>query len=547
MQNEIKNILNLFNQKQFQKAKAIALNTLNKENDPQIYLILGMIQSELNEVDDAIESIRKSIKIKPINPDAYNNLGTIFNKIKNYDDAILNYKKAIENKNNYFQAYFNLGNSLSAKGLKEEAKKNYLKSIEINPEYYEANLNLGIIYHDEYLYDKAISCFKRAIQLRENSSPAYNNLGNSLLAKGEGAIAIDTYLRGIEIDKNNFKIYSDLGNAYKLTGDHNNAIASIEKSIKLNPNFSENYSNLANIFNDIGEINKAIELYKLALKYNPKLTYINYNIAMIFYKLNQLETAIDYFKLSKFNDHEERILQCQYKLGLFEEFNKGLDKELEKPNTSRLVASLSAHASINLKQTNDYDFCKNPLDFILKEEINDSSLLERLLRKVKENKINHRHQGLLNNGEQSSGNIFDLGDSDFTELRDAIFRFSEIYFNLFKDNECEFIRRWPKHKKIRGWYVNMKQNGFLKPHIHEGGWLSGSLYLSVPKKNKNQTQGNIEFGLHGYDYPIKKGKFEKKIINILKGDIVMFPSSLFHNTIPFKGEERICIAFDINP
>ena len=79
MQNEIKNILSLFNQKQFHKTKEIALNILNKKSDPQIYLILGMSQSELNEIDDAIESIGKSIKIKPINPDAYNNLGTILN------------------------------------------------------------------------------------------------------------------------------------------------------------------------------------------------------------------------------------------------------------------------------------------------------------------------------------------------------------------------------------------------------------------------------------------------------------------------------------
>ena len=33
-----------------------------------------------------------------------------------------------------------------------------------------------------------------------------------------------------------------------------------------------------------------------------------------------------------------------------------------------------------------------------------------------------------------------------------------------------------------------------------------------------------------------------------KGDLVLFPSSLFHRTIPFDSkEERLCIAFDIVP
>ncbi|WP_373280560.1 putative 2OG-Fe(II) oxygenase [Methylomonas koyamae] len=32
------------------------------------------------------------------------------------------------------------------------------------------------------------------------------------------------------------------------------------------------------------------------------------------------------------------------------------------------------------------------------------------------------------------------------------------------------------------------------------------------------------------------------------GDLVLFPSSLFHRTIPFNSDqERICIAFDIKP
>ena len=32
------------------------------------------------------------------------------------------------------------------------------------------------------------------------------------------------------------------------------------------------------------------------------------------------------------------------------------------------------------------------------------------------------------------------------------------------------------------------------------------------------------------------------------GDVVFFPSSVFHRTIPFSSnEERICIAFDVKP
>ncbi|WP_414673858.1 putative 2OG-Fe(II) oxygenase, partial [Methylophaga sp. UBA3595] len=42
--------------------------------------------------------------------------------------------------------------------------------------------------------------------------------------------------------------------------------------------------------------------------------------------------------------------------------------------------------------------------------------------------------------------------------------------------------------------------------------------------------------------------FPSKTIAPEVGDIVMFPSSVFHRTIPFNSdEERICIAFDLKP
>jgi hypothetical protein len=42
--------------------------------------------------------------------------------------------------------------------------------------------------------------------------------------------------------------------------------------------------------------------------------------------------------------------------------------------------------------------------------------------------------------------------------------------------------------------------------------------------------------------------FEKKLYLPKVGDVVFFPSSVFHRTIPFNSnEERICIAFDLKP
>ena len=92
----------------------------------------------------------------------------------------------------------------------------------------------------------------------------------------------------------------------------------------------------------------------------------------------------------------------------------------------------------------------------------------------------------------------------------------------------------------------MLKQGYQKSHIHPAGWLSGVFYLKVPKF-LNKNEGSIEFALYGYDYPN-----DKNLPNLIHKpkifDIALFPSSLFHRTIPFSSqEERQVIAFDLHP
>ena len=77
--------------------------------------------------------------------------------------------------------------------------------------------------------------------------------------------------------------------------------------------------------------------------------------------------------------------------------------------------------------------------------------------------------------------------------------------------------------------------------------MSGSLYFEIPKKIE-KNDGNIVFSMTGANYPSNGFDFKEQVVETIKGGIVLFPSSLFHNTIPFKSnEERMTIAFDIIP
>ena len=68
----------------------------------------------------------------------------------------------------------------------------------------------------------------------------------------------------------------------------------------------------------------------------------------------------------------------------------------------------------------------------------------------------------------------------------------------------------------------------------------------IPKILKN-NQGAIKFTHIGYDYP--EDKILPEFVYVPKAfDIALFPSSLFHQTIPFSSqEERHVVAFDLIP
>ena len=112
---------------------------------------------------------------------------------------------------------------------------------------------------------------------------------------------------------------------------------------------------------------------------------------------------------------------------------------------------------------------------------------------------------------------------------------------------CTYTDLWPKELNIVGWYTRLLDQGHQTSHIHTSGWLSGVIYLKVPKASQ-KDEGAIEFSLHGYDYPILDHEYPRIIHHPKAGEIILFPSSLFHKTVPISGDsERLSIAFDLLP
>jgi hypothetical protein len=96
--------------------------------------------------------------------------------------------------------------------------------------------------------------------------------------------------------------------------------------------------------------------------------------------------------------------------------------------------------------------------------------------------------------------------------------------------------------------VLLKPNGFHVNHYHPLGWLSSAFYVEVPNGalDSADREGWIKFGEPPWLTvpPMPPEHY----IRPQPGKLVLFPSYMWHGTVPFTtAESRMSIAFDIVP
>jgi hypothetical protein len=132
-----------------------------------------------------------------------------------------------------------------------------------------------------------------------------------------------------------------------------------------------------------------------------------------------------------------------------------------------------------------------------------------------------------------------------TALRQAI---DGALDTLEPDPDHPLLCRRPDDYGLNIWGTVLQESGRQLSHIHASAWLSGVYYAELPESTGGGgTAGWIEFGRAGYDLPEPEG-VATRMVEPKVGRLVLFPSFLFHRTVPFTGaDRRISVAFDLLP
>jgi hypothetical protein len=97
----------------------------------------------------------------------------------------------------------------------------------------------------------------------------------------------------------------------------------------------------------------------------------------------------------------------------------------------------------------------------------------------------------------------------------------------------------------------MAEGGKLAAHMHDSGWLTGSIYINVPPKSQPDS-GNLVVASDDVENDAAVSE-NRRSIDVITGSLCLFPSSLLHYTRPFNAnpfnakEKRVVLAFDMIP
>ena len=93
------------------------------------------------------------------------------------------------------------------------------------------------------------------------------------------------------------------------------------------------------------------------------------------------------------------------------------------------------------------------------------------------------------------------------------------------------------------WSVRLNSGGFHINHVHPEGWISSAFYVRTPRDMQG-TEGFLKFGEPG---PATAPRLrEEHLVKPEPGLLVLFPSYMWHGTVPFaSAEKRLSCAFDI--
>ena len=397
-------------------------------------------------------------------------------------------------------------------------------------------LKQAISHHNENRISEAEALYRSVLEFEINHPIASVLLAKILLQTGR-LNEVEKILKTV-ISQHAYymQAYNAMGDFYENKKEKLNALSFYKKALMLEPAQSAPLVAIGNIMQnpDIysDEDNpKILEVYKRAVTNQPQFLPALNNCAAIQLKMLLPDEALNTIN-NVLSFSPNNIRANAYKTIILQ----GLGKESE---ADELIGFGKLIQTTELQlNTSDQDLMafNEKLKKVILKHPNFTSDWDPAKRAIRGGAVVPR--------------LFDYNHPILKKLEVAIVNAVGNYTtNLQNKENHPFLGFKPTRYTIDIWANVLGPNHHQSSHIHNQGWMSGVYYVSLPENSveDNPYAGWLEFNRPGYGLPALGGEKNIERIAPKAGMIVMFPSYVWHGTIPFTSQDtRISIAFDIH-
>lgn len=149
-------------------------------------------------------------------------------------------------------------------------------------------------------------------------------------------------------------------------------------------------------------------------------------------------------------------------------------------------------------------------------------------------------------GTQTDGPLLSRIDPEIVALRAAIAEAVETYVAQLPPVDPRHpmlkFRRDRRARFAGSWSVRLSAAGHHSNHVHPEGWVSSAFYVALPDQSDG-TAGWLTLGEPQAE--LATGLPPLRLIEPKIGQLVLFPSMMWHGTVPFATGQRMTVAFDV--
>jgi tetratricopeptide (TPR) repeat protein len=602
IQTALKQALELLNGKEMVAAEAALDRILGERPDqPDALQLMGVLRRLQGRHADAEAFYRRAIAANPNLPQVHHNLGNLLRALGRNEEAVPPLREAIRLKPNYAEAYLTLGLALQAGGDFPAAEKAFRDGLRLQPNWLMLKQCLGAVLNEQKRAEEAEAVLRPAIGLstrdpRQTAALMHNlgvslklqrrypealeffdgaqkrapdmpaadyNRGNVLQQLGLLEEAVDSYRAAIARDPLDLLAHYDLNQLLYRLERNDEFLRSYDEAAFLYPEIGLLPMYKANFLFQQGEYEAAREHYERAAPLLPDHVTPHDGLALIFARTGEFEAAIREHEIAVKMEPEN----AQAWVNFSETLTRAGDakKGLSAAEHAMAIAPDNQHAlamwglalrtlgDAREEWLNDYERFVQVFELDPPAGYADMESFNRELNTYLDRLHRDRRECIdqtLRGGTQTLDDIFGTGHDIVERLREKVDEAVAAYVQrMQEDAEHPLLRRrHPSFRYAASWSSRLRDCGFHTNHVHPKGWISSAYYIAVPEAADDAAgkQGWIKFGEPAFDAGFAEPV--RRAIQPVPGKLVLFPSYMWHGTVPFHSPNaRTTIAFDVVP